>query len=75
MATVEWVKLGTKNCQFVGHEVELMEKRAYPSGILNTGPSSYRVLSRKCSAGYECSHVEDPCVWADSRADGRLYNR
>ena len=65
MSTVQWVKLGTRNCDFLKEEVELMEKRLYPKGILDSSGDAYRVLIRKCSAGYECGHMEDPCQWAE----------
>jgi hypothetical protein len=74
MARTEWVKLGTKNCDVVGHEVELMEKRVYPAGLLDADGEGYRVLMRKCSAGYQCGHMEDPCQWAEVGHDGRQYN-
>lgn len=74
MAQAEWIKLGTKNCSFVNGEVELLEKRVYPVGLMNKGGEEYRVLDRKCSAGYQCTHVEEPCVWVDQEGDGRLYN-
>lgn len=74
MAQVEWIKLGTKNCSFVNGEVELFEKRVYPVGLMNKGGEEYRVLDRKCSAGYQCTHMEEPCVWVEKDGDGRLYN-
>jgi hypothetical protein len=74
MASAEWIKLGTKQCGFVNGEVELFEKRVYPVGLLNQGSDGYRVLARKCSAGYQCSDIEEPCQWVDADGDGRLYN-
>lgn len=74
MAVAKWVNLGIKFCDFVDEEVELLEKRVYPTGFLNVGNARYRVLMRKCSAGYQCSHMEDPCQWAEVEGDGRLYN-
>ena len=74
MAQVEWVKLGTKDCHFVNGKVELFEKRVYPVGLINKGGAGYRVLDRKCSAGYQCTHLEDPCGWVELDGDGRLYN-
>jgi hypothetical protein len=58
----------------VGEEVELMEKRVYPKGLLQINRGDYRVLEHKCSAGYQCTHMEDPCVWVDDEGDGRQYN-
>ena len=75
MAEAEWIKLGTKNCKVVNGEVELFEKRVYPVGLMNKGGEEYRVLDRKCSTGYQCTHMEDPCVWVDQEGDGRLYNK
>ena len=75
MARIEWIKLGDRNCDFLGKEVELMEKRAYPEGILDANGEEYRVLLRKCSAGYECGHMEEPCQWAEVGHDGRQYKR
>ena len=75
MATERWVKLGTKNCEYLGgREVELMEKRIYPVGLLDSTADNYRVIMRKCSAGYQCGHMENPCAWAEVGHDGRLYN-
>ncbi len=76
MAKIEWIKLGELNCDLLdGKTVELMEKRIYPEGILSTNGEAYRVLARKCSAGYECGHIPQPCQWAEVGHDGRLYNR
>lgn len=75
MSVEKWVKLGTKNCEIVGKEVELMEKRVYPTGFQDGSGESYRVLLRKCSAGYQCGHLENPCAWAETGHDGRLYVR
>lgn len=75
MAQAMWVNLGNKYCDFLEKEVELMEKRVYPTGFLRANDEQYRVLMRKCSAGYQCSHMENPCQWADLEADGRQYNR
>ena len=75
MARVEWIKLGNRSCEYVGETVELLEKRAYPDGILDESGDSYRVLARKCSAGYECGGMDDPCQWAEVGHDGRKYNR
>lgn len=74
MAAEKWVILGKKHCHFVDKEVDLVEKRVYPVGLLDSAGSGYRVLARKCSAGYECGHMEEPCQWADVGHDGRLYN-
>lgn len=75
MATERWVKLGIKNCDMLGgREVELMEKRIYPAGLLDSTGDNYRVVLRKCSAGYQCGHLENPCAWAEVGHDGRLYN-
>jgi len=77
MSVEKWVTLGTKHCEKVNEEVELMEKRIYPTGIQDSNSSgeNYRVLLRKCSAGYQCGHMENPCVWAEEGHDGRLYIR
>lgn len=75
MTNVVWVKLGNRNCTHINAEVELMEKRAYPEGILDTNREEYRVLLRRCSAGYECGGMDDPCQWAEVGHDGRQYNR
>lgn len=74
MSGEQWIQLGVKYCEKVGDNVELMEKRVYPQGLLATGNEQYRVLMRRCSAGYQCSHLEEPCVWVDAEADGRQYN-
>lgn len=75
MANVRWVKLGTRSCSFLdGKEVDLLEKRVYPTGIQAGAGSTYRVEVRKCSAGYQCGHMEDPCAWAEVGHDGRLYH-
>ena len=74
MATEKWVKLGVKKCDFLdGKEVELMEKRVYPTGLQSGTGDDYRVVLRKCSAGYQCGHMENPCAWAEEGHDGRLY--
>ncbi|MCP4362596.1 MAG: hypothetical protein GY796_31710 [Chloroflexi bacterium] len=73
MTNVQWVKLGNKNCGFLGEEVELIEKRVYPTGLQDGNGETYRVIMRKCSAGYQCSHIENPCVWAEEGHDGRRY--
>ena len=73
MATEKWVNLGTRNCDVAGKEVELMEKRIYPAGLQSGTGDDYRVVLRKCSAGYQCGAMEDPCVWAETGHDGRLY--
>lgn len=75
MASAEWIKLGTKKCDVVNKEVELFEKRIYPVGLMNQDGKGYRVLARKCSAGYQCTHMDEPCQWVDKEGDGRLYNR
>lgn len=74
MAEVKWVLLGTKQCERLGKTVELVEKRAYPDGMLNSNHGAYRVLEHKCSAGFKCTHMEDPCVWVETEGDGRQYN-
>lgn len=73
MANVKWVNLGIKHCDFVGKAVELMEKRVYPTGLQDGSGETYRVLKRKCSAGYECGYLDNPCAWAEVGHDGRLY--
>ncbi|MCA9922167.1 MAG: hypothetical protein KC419_22080 [Anaerolineales bacterium] len=75
MAKAEWIQLGVKYCNRVNEEVELMEKRVYPINVLNSSGEQYRVLARRCSAGYQCGHMEEPCVWVEEGADGRQYNR
>lgn len=75
MAKTEWSQFGVKFCDRVGKEVELMEKRVYPVGVLNSSGEQYRVLARRCSAGYQCNHLEEPCAWVEEDADGRQYNR
>ena len=42
---------------------------------VNQDGKGYRVLARKCSAGYQCTHLDEPCQWVDKEGDGRLYNR
>jgi len=74
MAEIKWVQLGIKHCERVGKTVELMEKRVYPSGLLQINHGEYRVMTHKCSAGYECTHLENPCVWVDKEGDGCQYN-
>ncbi len=75
MGKVEWIKLCDRNCDVLGQTVELLEKRVYPDGILDENGEGYRVLARKCSAGYECGGMEEPCQWAEVGHDGRKYNR
>ncbi len=73
MATIKWVNLGTTYCDFASKEVELMEQRIYPTGLQDGSGNAYRVLMRKCSAGYQCGHMENPCAWAEVGHDGRRY--
>ena len=75
MAEAEWTQFGVKYCDRVGKEVELLEKRVYPVGMLDSSGEKYRVLARRCSAGYQCGDMENPCVWVKEDADGRQYNR
>ncbi len=75
MTSAEWIKLGTKKCDKVNEEVDLFEKRIYPVGLISQGGEGYRVLARKCSAGYQCTHMDEPCQRVDKEGDGRLYNR
>ncbi len=71
----EWIQLGVKYCEHVDKQVELIEKRVYPIGFMNHNGEQYRVLSRRCSAGFECTHMDAPCAWVEKEADGRQYNR
>ena len=75
MAKEEWTQLGVKFCHHVGEDVELMEKRVYPVNMLDGSGEKYRVMARKCSAGFQCTGMDDPCVWVDKDGDGRQYNR
>jgi hypothetical protein len=52
-----------------------MEKRVYPVDVLDSSGEKYRVLARRCSAGFQCTGMEDPCVWVEKDGDGRQYNR
>ncbi|MCP5094980.1 MAG: hypothetical protein GY943_05475 [Chloroflexi bacterium] len=75
MAEQDWILLGKKKCERLGEHVELFEKRVYPTGLSRTSGEQYRVTERRCSCGYQCTQMEDPCVWVDPEGDGRKYNR
>lgn len=75
MAQVKWIQVGKIECKRLGETVELVEKRAYPNGLNRANRGEYRVLAHRCSAGYKCTHMENPCVWMDPAGDGRQYNR
>lgn len=63
MAEERWITVGKRWCEFRNEEAELLERRAFPSGILRFYQAP-RVLERKCSFAIECNMAGYPCKWS-----------
>ncbi len=65
MANEEWVVIDSKHCDLIDLDVELRERRVYPTvDFLNTVGNEKRVLACTCSAAIECNMANIPCQWA-----------
>lgn len=63
MAAEQWVVVGKRWCEFRQEEATLLEKRAFPSGIVRFYQAP-RVLEQKCDCGVDCNLAGYPCKWA-----------
>ncbi len=63
MTTTKWVIVDKKWCEYIDMEATIMEQRIYPADVL-PDTSSYKVISRKCSANVACNLAEVPCTYA-----------
>jgi hypothetical protein len=63
MTTTKWVVVDKKWCEYIKMEATIMEQRIYPADLM-PDTSSYKVISRKCSANVACNLAEVPCSYA-----------
>jgi hypothetical protein len=73
MAMERWIVVNAKYCGRVGRNIELKERRVYPtSDFLLTVDNLSRVRGRICSAAIECNMAGIPCSLAyNNPGDGR----
>lgn len=70
MAIEKWVTVGEKNCEYIGLDVELKERRVYPvADFLRGFGDVYRVRSCVCTAAVDCNLAGIPCKWALTAPD------
>jgi len=63
MTTTKWVVVDKKWCEYIDMEATIMEQRIYPADVM-PDTSSFKVISRKCSANLACNLAEVPCSYA-----------
>jgi len=63
MSAREWVKASSKWCDRYLAEAHLMERRAYPEGIIPDLPA-YRVTAKKCDLAVNCNLAGISCRWS-----------
>lgn len=75
MSGMRWVEVGRAWCEVAQQEAIMLERRAYPTGMLpDTEP--FRILEKKCSAGSTCNLLGCSCRWAYTEpAVDRFYTR
>lgn len=65
MAVKKDVIIKTRHCEFIHLDVELKERRMYPSAdFLRAEGNEYRVEACSCSAAISCNMAGIPCRWA-----------
>lgn len=65
MAAEKWVIVETKHCVKIDQDVELREKRVYPTmDFLKMVDDGFRVRACECSAATQCNLAGIPCKWA-----------
>jgi hypothetical protein len=65
MAIEQWVRIGAKHCELLDLDVELKERRIYPStDFLRAAGNDYRVRACACSAAVRCNMTGISCQWA-----------
>ncbi len=67
MAVEKWVTVGAKHCELIDLDVEMRERRVYPtSDFLHTQGNEHRVRGCVCTAAIQCNLAGIPCQWAFS---------
>jgi hypothetical protein len=69
MASVNWETTRTMNCERLGSEVALLEKRVYPSDYLNTAFAGFHKEGVCCSHGIECNLAGLKCRYSGLTPD------
>ena len=70
MATEKWVVVGRKEGDLINQQVELREKRVYPTAdFLREFGAAYRVRACLCTAAIDCNLAGIPCKWALNAPD------
>lgn len=69
MATIVWEPVKTMECARLGSQVELLEKRVYPSDLLDTALVGYHKEGKRCSHGIECNQMGFACRWSGLNPD------
>jgi len=69
MAAEKWVTTEKKFCEYIQLDVELQERRVYPSPRL-PDTERYRVLNRRCTADVACNIAGISCKWAFNNPTG-----
>jgi len=68
-----WEIIKTMYCDHAGCQVSLEAEVVYPVEWMPEQPA--RVLSHRCSHGYECSLYNQPtCIWAGTNPSHDPYN-
>lgn len=63
MATEKWVTVGTRYCEILQAEAEMMELRRYPAEVV-PDMLGYQVVAQRCSAAVECNLIGGSCEHA-----------
>ncbi len=74
MAREKWTTVGQKHCDLIALDVELKERRVYPTAdFLNTQGNEYRVEACTCTAAIQCNLAGIPCRWAFTSPDNDRF--
>ncbi|MFN2135368.1 MAG: hypothetical protein ACK2UK_05400 [Candidatus Promineifilaceae bacterium] len=63
MADVKWVKIEGRWCELINKDIEILEKRVYPSEVM-PDTSAYHILACRCTAAIDCNLAGIPCEHA-----------
>lgn len=69
MATGKWVVVGRKECDLIHQQVELRQKRVYPTADFLQQFAVYRVEACLCTAAIGCNMAGISCKWALNAPD------
>lgn len=74
MAIEKWATVGKKHCDLIALDVELRERRVYPTAdFLNTQGNEFRIKACTCSAAIQCNLAGISCQWAFNSPDNNRF--